>query len=190
MKIGIMGGTFDPIHNGHLIIARYAKEHCGLDRVIFMVSGNPPHKQNNITDAGLRLEMTRLALRNDSDFEVSDYEVNRSEYSYTVNTLYYLNKLYPDDDIFFIIGGDSLRDFPKWYKPEEIVRLCTILVYPRPGINTDTQLDIIRNKYGGRIEIINAPMLEISSSEIRTRIAEGKSVRHFIPDNLLEEYFL
>lgn len=191
MKIGIMGGTFNPIHNGHLIIARYAKEQYKLDRVIFMVSGNPPHKKDNhITDAKIRFEMTRLALEKDKDLEACDYEVNRKEYSYTANTLEYLKSLYPDDEIYFIIGGDSLRDFPKWYKPERITELCTILVYPRPGVDTDKEIDDIKNKYGKEVKKIHAPVFEISSTEIRKRLEEGKSVRHFIPDNVLEKYFL
>lgn len=185
-KIGIMGGTFNPVHNAHLIMARYAKEQYGLDDIIFMTSGNPPHKKNmDMPDAKVRHEMLKAAIGNDADFTADDYEVNLSEYSYSVNTLRHLKKLYPDDSIYFIIGGDSLCDFPKWYKPQEILSLCTLLVYPR---KTDTEADINKTKemYGGDIFLINSPEIEISSTEIRKRLAEGKSVRHMIPDSVLE----
>ena len=185
-KIGIMGGTFNPVHNAHLIMARYAKEQYGLDDIIFMTSGNPPHKKNmDMPDAKVRHEMLKAAIENDADFTADDYEVNLSEYSYSVNTLRHLKKLYPDDSIYFIIGGDSLCDFPKWYKPQEILSLCTLLVYPR---KTDTEADInkIKEMYGGDIFLINSPEIEISSTEIRKRLAEGKSVRHMIPDSVLE----
>ena len=185
-KIGIMGGTFNPVHNAHLIMARYAKEQYGLDDIIFMTSGNPPHKKNmDMPDAKVRHEMLKAAIENDADFIADDYEVNLKEYSYSVNTLRHLKKLYPDDSIYFIIGGDSLCDFPKWYKPQEILSLCTLLVYPR---KTDTEAVINKTKemYGGDIFLINSPEIEISSTEIRKRLAEGKSVRHMIPDSVLE----
>lgn len=185
-KIGIMGGTFNPVHNAHLIMARYAKEQYGLDDIIFMTSGNPPHKKNmDMPDAKVRHEMLKAAIGKDTDFIADDYEVNLSEYSYSVNTLRHLKKLYPDDSIYFIIGGDSLCDFPKWYKPQEILSLCTLLVYPR---RTDTTASInkVKEMYGGDIFLINSPEIEISSTEIRKRLAEGKSVRHMIPDSVLE----
>ena len=125
MKIGIMGGTFNPIHNAHLLIAEMAREEYGLDRVIFITDGNPPHKSANVT-AKQRFEMTHIAIADNSAFEEDDFEINRSEKSYTVNTLGYLKEKYPNDDLFFIIGEDSLNDFDKWYKPDKILEIfCT-----------------------------------------------------------------
>ena len=109
MKIGIMGGTFNPIHNAHLLIAEMAREEYGLDRVIFITDGNPPHKSANVT-AKQRFEMTHIAIADNSAFEEDDFEINRSQKSYTVNTLGYLKEKYPNDDLFFIIGEDSLKD--------------------------------------------------------------------------------
>lgn len=185
-KIGIMGGTFNPVHNAHLIMARYAKEQYGLNNIIFMTSGNPPHKQNvNMPDAEVRHKMLRLAIGADDDFTADDYEVKSSSYSYSVNTLKYLKGIYPNDRIYFIIGGDSLKDLPKWYKPREILSMCTLLVYPRKG-DTEGQISKIKKMYGGEIYPISSPELEISSTEIRKRLTEGKSVRHMIPDRVLE----
>ena len=187
-KIGLMGGTFNPVHNAHLIMAEYAKEQYCLDYVIFMTSGNPPHKRDiDMPDASVRHEMLCLALKEDKDFISDDYEVKLSGYSYSVNTLKYLNEKYPDDDIYFIVGCDSLADFPKWYKPDEILKLCTVLVYPRSN-NTDIseQINIIQNKYGGKIYSVNAPLVGISSTEIRERIRSGKSIRHMIPENVFK----
>ena len=110
MKIGIMGGTFNPIHNAHLLIAEMAREEYGLDRVIFITDGNPPHKSANVT-AKQRFEMTHIAIADNSAFEEDDFEINRSEKSYTVNTLGYLKEKYPNNDLFFIIGEDSLNEF-------------------------------------------------------------------------------
>ena len=131
-KIGIMGGTFNPIHNGHIKIAQAAKSEYHLDKVIFLTSGNPPHKRDEaILDAKIRHIMVKRAISGIDGFEPCDYEVNRTEYSYSVNTLRHFKETMPDDELFFIIGGDSLRDFHKWYQPDEILKLCTLLVYDR-----------------------------------------------------------
>lgn len=184
MKTGIMGGTFDPIHIAHLIIPRYAKEQFGLDRIIFMPGGSPPHKPG-VTDKHLRLEMTRLGV--DGEFDVSDYEVRKDEYSYTLKTLEYLKEKYPNDELFFIIGEDSLRDISKWYRPEDILSLCTLLVFPRiSGASLSEAIAAARKRLNGKILAVNAPVFGISSSEIRYRLSEGKSVRHMTPDSVIE----
>ena len=182
MRTGIMGGTFNPIHNAHLIIARYAKEQFNLDRVIFMTSGNPPHK-NQLTDKHIRYHMTKLAAAD--EFEVSRYEVDREEYSYTLTTLKHLQAT--GDELFFIIGEDSLDTIDQWYKPEEISKLCTLLVFPRNSAN-ELQNKIIQAKtwLDGEIFPINAPIFGLSSTEIRQRIKEGKSVKNMLPDSVLE----
>ncbi|MCH5210387.1 MAG: nicotinate-nucleotide adenylyltransferase [Oscillospiraceae bacterium] len=186
MNIGIMGGTFDPIHSAHLLIAEMAREEFNLHRVVFMTGGNPPHK-TDITPSSMRFQMTRLAISDNPYFADDDYETKKTEKSYTVRTLEYLKDKYPEDELFFIIGEDSLKDFPMWYKPEEILKMCTLLVFPRTSHSAlaDT-LNEMRIKYGDNILPINAPIMEISSTEIRDRIGKGKTVKYMLPDKVIE----
>ncbi len=178
MKIGIMGGTFDPIHNAHITIAKKAKEQFLLDKVIFMPSGNPPHK-SEITDKNIRFEMVKLAIKN--EFEISDYEIKKEEYSYTLNTLKHFHTLYPDGELYFIIGEDSLNDIYKWYKPKEILALCNLLVFPRISkTDTSQKSEEVMTNLGGNIQVIDAPITQISSTQIRNMIKENKNV-----DNML-----
>jgi len=171
-KIGIMGGTFDPIHFGHLKIASSAKSEYHLDKVIFLTSGNPPHKRDKtILDAKIRHIMVKLAIDGIDGFEASDYEVNRKEYSYSVNTLKHFRETMPDDELFFIIGGDSLRDFHKWYQPDEILKLCTLLVYDRNGGEHTSDFS----------KPISGATIDISSTEIRKKLENGEDVSAFIP---------
>ena len=187
IKTGIMGGTFNPIHNGHLIIALYAKEQFDLDEIWFMVSGNPPHKQkSNVCDAQIRYKMTNLAIEDNKDFIPCDYEIRKKGRSYTVDTLKYLNKAYTDRKFYFIVGQDSLHDFPKWYKPEEILSLATVLVFPRNSASLEDEAERIRRLYGGDIQIISAPLIGFSSTQIRQRVSEGKSIRYMVPDIVCE----
>ena len=175
-KIGIMGGTFNPIHNGHLKIASAAKSEYHLDKVIFLTSGNPPHKQGEaILDAKIRHIMVKHAISGIEGFEPCDYEVNRPEYSYSVNTLRHFKEIMPKDELFFIIGGDSLRDFHKWYMPDEILKLCTLLVYDRNG--GDFKSDFAKPIHG---EPFN-----ISSTDIREKIKNNQDISGLVPDNVL-----
>ncbi len=184
MKIGIMGGTFNPIHNAHIYIARSAREQYELDRIVFMPSGNPPHK-TCVTDKKYRYEMTKLAVGN--EFDVSDYEVNKEEYSYTLNTLKYFHTIYPDDEIYFIIGEDSLNDIFDWYKPNEIVKLCKLLVFPRVSLeNTTKTAKEVMGKLDARIYVINSPIFNISSTKIREMIKNGDDVQNLISKEVLK----
>lgn len=185
MKTGIMGGTFNPVHNAHLLIAEIAREEYGLDRIIFITGGNPPHKTSNVS-AEHRFEMTHLAIEDNEYFEDDDFEIKRSEKSYTLHTLRYLKDKYPEDELFFIIGEDSLFDLPKWYKPKEILELCSLLVFARRSHKTVLgTLNKMREKYSGDIYPISAPISEISSTDIRNRIRNTKTVRYMIPDRVL-----
>lgn len=185
MKTGIMGGTFNPVHNAHLLIAEIAREEYGLDRIIFITGGNPPHKASNVS-AEHRFEMTHLAIEDNEYFEDDDFEIKRSEKSYTLHTLRYLKDKYPEDELFFIIGEDSLFDLPKWYKPKEILELCSLLVFARRSHETLLgTLNKMREKYKGNIYPISAPIMQMSSTDIRNRIRDTKTVRYMIPDRVL-----
>ncbi len=186
MRTGIMGGTFNPPHNAHLLIAELAREQYGLDRVLFITSGDPPHK-NDIIEAERRFNMTRLAIEGNKYFADDNFEVKRNSKSYTVRTLEYLKSKYPGDELFFIIGEDSLSDFSKWYMPERILELCALLVFPRTSRETLLgTLKSARDKFGGNIMPINAPVIEISSTDIRERLRKNKTVRYMLPDSVIQ----
>ena len=176
-KIGILGGTFNPIHNGHIEIARRAREQYGLEKVIFLTSGNPPHKQNTkVLDAKIRHIMVKRAISPFDGFQACDWEVRREEPSYTRDTLLYFKEVYPSVEFYFIIGGDSLKDFDKWYMPKEILRLCTLLVYDRK--NGVLESDFAKRILGGKIDI--------SSCEIREDVKNGRNIDSKVPKCVCE----
>lgn len=187
-NVGIMGGTFDPPHFAHLLIAESAYEQADLDYVLFMPGGNPPHKNgNDVTEAYLRFEMLNVAISNNSHFKISDYEVKKQGYSYTVNTLEYLKEKNPDDNLFFILGEDSLAYLDKWYCPEKIVEYANIVVYPRgSNSNLKYEVDRIKKQLGADIKIIDAPVFDISSSKIRDRVKEKKTIRYMTPQGVID----
>ena len=186
-KIGILGGTFNPIHLAHLYIAYEAKSQLNLDKVIFIPAGSPPHKKNqNIVEASLRYEMVNEAIKSYEDFEISDYEVHKKGFSYTFETLRnFKNK---DNELYFITGADCLMDIEKWKNPEEIFKLSKFVVFNRPGYNKDkleTQKIKIEDKFNTKITFLDIINLEISSSMIRERISEGKRVDFFLSKEVL-----
>ncbi len=187
IKVGILGGTFDPIHYGHIALAETALSQYGLDRVLVMTGGNPPHKRDReITDARVRHEMVRLALVREDRIDAFDYEVAKTEYSYTAKTLTELKTLYPDWEIYFIIGEDSLDDLPKWYEPEAVCKNAVLLVYPRASESRLDELIKERSEeFDGDIRPINAPVIGISSTDIRSRIKEGRDTKGLISDDVL-----
>lgn len=185
--IGIMGGTFNPIHYAHLLIAQSAYEQLKLDKVLFITGGNPPHKDGQpIVDAKLREQMVESAISENPGFEVCSYETDKQEYSYTAETLEYLKKTNPQDNFFFIIGADSLAYLERWYKPEKIAELATIAVYERDGFDTFALAHRIIEFINAKVVIIDAPQFDISSSLIRQKIREGKSVKYMVPDAVIE----
>ena len=191
-RIGIMGGTFDPIHNGHLAAAEAARRGFGLDKVLFIPTGYSPHKNNKlITPCSQRYEMTMLAVSNNEYFDVSKIEMERSGASYTVDTLYELNQRFGKKaKIYFIAGGDSMSEIFTWKSPESIFKLCSIISVSRPGVENETlnrQIEIARGSYGAKIYSLRMPFLEISSSDIRKRIEIEQPVKYLLPE-AVEKY--
>jgi nicotinate-nucleotide adenylyltransferase len=191
-KIGIMGGTFDPIHYGHLVAAEVARAEFGLDKVIFIPAGRPPHKQQQgITDPEHRYLMTALAISSNPNFEVSRLEVDKNELTYTIDTVKELQGLYGEDtDIYFITGADAVLELLTWYKIEELLTLCTFIAVTRPGFDRrilEQKIGEISSKYNGEILFIEVPLLAISSTDIRERIRSGKPIKYLLPE-AAEEY--
>lgn len=187
-KIGIFGGTFNPIHNGHLMIAQYAMEECNLSEVIFLPNGNPPHKNaDNLADAIHRLNMVKLAVSDCLNFSVSDYEIKREESSYTVDTNAYLKTLY-NCPLYFIIGADSLYTLNKWKSPERLIKECRFIVADRlcKDVN-DVRKECERlNSLGGDFTYLSMPRYDISSTELRKEIYDGNYFTGHIPANVIE----
>jgi len=184
-KIGLFGGSFDPIHNGHLMIAARAQKLLFIDRVIFIPAAIPPHKQHlTLTNKNHRLQMAKLAIENYPDFEVSDIEIQRSGISYTIDTLLFFRKHFnlTSDQIYFIIGADSLIDFHKWRNPEKIIENCNIVVYDRAGIDINSIGGDLKKK----VSFLNAPLIDISSTTIRNKIMSGKALNKLLPEKVAD----
>lgn len=185
MKIGLMGGTFNPPHNEHIIMAKAAYDEFLLDKVMFVTGGNPPHKITQ-TDAKIRNHMIKLAIRGYKEFEICEYEINKDGYSYTSDTLRYLNEKYPDDRFYFIIGGDSLDAFFSWHEPKEILKRCTLLVCPRNGYPKEKDVEKFNEENMSDVRILHAPEAEISSSDIRKKVQKGENVFEYLDKNVYE----
>jgi nicotinate-nucleotide adenylyltransferase len=188
-RVGLFGGTFDPPHVGHLILASEAKSQLELTRVLWTVTPDPPHKQDqSITSLEHRLAMVKLAIQDEPSFELSDIELSRSGPHYTVDTIKLLAHENPNAEIVPIIGGDSLNDLPTWHKPKEILFAAHwVGVMRRPGEETD--LEMLERKLPGissKVHYVEAPLLEIASSEIRERAASGKPFRYYLPESVYE----
>ena len=187
LKVGIMGGTFNPIHEGHLMIARAAKKAAGLDKVIFLPSGQPPHKQStSLASAVSRLNMTILAVHGQEGFEVSDMEVLREGTTYTVDTMRELTATRPDVEWYYIIGGDTLFQLLTWRTPEKIAGLLKggMIVVPRPGADCEAlreQAEKLKDSIGLKTLIAEEGGPDISSTEIRECLIKGESVSGLIP---------
>jgi nicotinate-nucleotide adenylyltransferase len=183
-RIGLFGGTFDPPHLAHLVLAERAREQLALDRVIWMPTGRPPHKRGKtLAPSADRLRMTRLAVRGNRAFTVSTFETRRRGASYTIETLRALANDHPGAELFLVIGEDSLDDFNDWREPESILALATLAVAPRPASLARTPRRSPRPR-GRRPRAlwIEAPSLDISSSAIRARARTGDSLRYLVPD--------
>lgn len=188
VKKAIFGGTFDPIHNGHLHIAYEALYKLGLEKIIFIPSGTPPHKVGrSITNAYLRYQMVRMAIRGEKSFEISNYEINKSSLSYTYQTLQYFNNAEKNTEWYFLTGVDCLMDIEKWKNTEDIFQLCKLIVFNRPGYsieNIQEQKKKLEAKYFNKIHLLDIALLDISSTDIRNKIVEGKNVSYLLPENV------
>ena len=187
-RIGIFGGTFDPIHTGHLIMAENVKEQVHLDTVLFVPSGNPPLKDiSGVSPAEIRAKMVRLAISSNSSFGISEVEMNApaGEKTYTVNTLLKLREEYSAEQVKFylIIGMDQLIDLHKWKDPGKLFMLSEVVVINRPGY----LIQQVENDYGRQCIYVPVPNIDISSTDIRFRIQEKRSIRYLVPE-LVEEY--
>lgn len=184
-KVGILGGTFNPVHIGHLILAETAYETFDLDYVLLMPNGNPPHK--NIKSEGNsnhRINMLKLAVKDNPHLRLSSFEFDRKEVVYTYKTLELLKKEHPDTKYYFILGADSLFDLKKWQKPDVICKNATLLAAVRDELGRESvkqQIALLEDEFQAEIHLMDTPNLSFSSHNIRERIKNGKTVTYYIP---------
>jgi nicotinate-nucleotide adenylyltransferase len=196
MRLGIFGGTFDPPHLGHLILAAESADQLALDKVLWVITADPPHKQaEEITPLSIRLEMLTAALDDDPRFEISRVDIERPGPQYAVDTVQILKELNPGSQLFYLLGGDSLHDLPKWYAPQRLLAsVDAVGVMRRPGDLID--LGGLERSLPGlskRVRFVEAPLLEIASRDIRERIVAHRHHRYFLPETvytLIEQYGL
>ncbi|MCE2462498.1 MAG: nicotinate-nucleotide adenylyltransferase [Dehalococcoidia bacterium] len=182
MRVGILGGTFDPIHVGHLLIAEDARVSMELEEVLFIPTGQPWMKSGRaLSPAHHRMNMVRMAIASNPFFRASSMEIERPGPTYTVDTLREMrHELGGEDDLYFILGSDSSDEFHRWKEPEEVLRLCTIVTMPRPG-SLKHGLSAIDQSGSGNVVLLEGPLMDISGTEIRRRVSLGLSVRYLVP---------
>ena len=189
LRLGIMGGTFDPIHVGHLILAEQVADALSLDRILFIPTGNPSFKRDKLVrPAADRLRMVELAIEDNPRFLASDMEVVREGVTYTLDTLRELHTLLPDTaELFFIMGSDTLLTLDHWRASEELAKLACFVGVNRPGDSLASEDDLARLRaLGFDVVLLEAPALEVSSSDIRQRLESGRSVRYLVPDSVIQ----
>jgi nicotinate-nucleotide adenylyltransferase len=184
-RLGIIGGTFDPVHYGHLVAAQYAAYGFHLDRVIFMPAAKPPHKNaEGVLDARHRVAMVELAIADNPAFEMSTLEVERSGVSYTIDTIEILQQTYPGAEIYFIMGMDSIYILDTWKDIERLVLMCRFIVVTRPAYElkrSDPALQKVPPGFWTRVDFLEIPAIDISSTDLRTRVRQGKPIRYLLP---------
>lgn len=184
MRLGLLGGTFDPPHFAHLVLAEEAIAQLKLDRLLFVLTADPPHKQDQaITPISQRIAMLQAAIADNPDFEFSRLEIDRLGPHYAVDTVRLVKEEQPDAEVVYLMGTDSLVDLPTWHAPKGFVAACDLLgVMRRPGDGIGLQaVEAVLPGVAAKVRFIEAPLLEISSSEIRQRIAEGQPYRYYLP---------
>lgn len=175
MRLGVMGGTFDPIHLGHLRAAESARESVPLDLVLFVPSSVPPHRDPPATSGRDRLEMVRLATASHPGFDASDVELRREGHSFTVDTLRDLSRMRPDDELFLVVGSDTYAELDGWREPEVLRALCRVVVVARPDADAPANTQAL---------CVDGPTLPVSATQIRERVRAGRSVRFLVPDDV------
>jgi nicotinate-nucleotide adenylyltransferase len=186
-RIGIFGGTFDPVHLGHLIMAEQCREAGKLDEVWFIPAARPPHKQDRPrTSFSYRVEMLALAIAGMPAFRVNELEKDRAGPSYTADTLTELHRLHPQVDFALLLGSDCLPDLPGWHEPERILKLAELLIYARPGWSEITPEGLrkslrLSENTSLRMRLVAGPLIDIASRDLRQRAAEGRSLRFLVP---------
>ncbi|MBI5475601.1 MAG: nicotinate-nucleotide adenylyltransferase [Ignavibacteriales bacterium] len=186
MNIGIFGGSFNPPHMGHLIVAESVRDQLRLDKILFIPAAQSPNKPDtSLAVAKHRLEMTELAVKGCTGFEVSNIEIERKGLSYTVDTVQALAALYPNSDLSLIIGSDNLIEFEAWKSPDEIVLKANLIVMSRPGFSPNMS----KSKYLRSAKIVNVPQVGISGTDIRRKVKLGRSIRFLVPKSV-EDYIL
>ncbi len=185
MRLGVFGGTFDPVHWGHLLMAEQCREQCRLDQVWLLPAGLPPHKTDAaISTGGQRAEMLEFATAGHAELIVNRMELSRAGKTYTVDTLEELHADRPEDELFFLIGGDSLADLPSWREPERIVELATVVAVNRGDRPLPSREELTRRlgeKIAARVELVTMPGIDLSATDIRRRVRDGKSIRYMLP---------
>ncbi len=176
-KVGILGGTFNPPHMGHLMMAEQVKDQLDLDKIFFMPTAQPPHSSVTKTTIASekRVQMLELATMDNSDFEIERYEVDKGGKNYTYDTMKALIELYPTVDFYFIVGGDMIADMPTWYRIDELIELVQFVGVNRPGYSVETDYPII---------MVDIPMIDISSSTIRKKVAMNCSIKYLVPEDV------
>ncbi len=191
MRIGIFGGTFDPVHMGHLILAEQCRTQANLDQVWFVPSAQPPHKDRGVTRFEQRCDMLDLAIAGHPAFRVNRIEKERSEPSFTAVTLDQLHERHPGDEFVLLLGSDCLPDLPGWYEPQRVIERAELVVVPRPGVMLWTAARLAAALRVGepavRMRFVACPMIEIASRELRRAITDGMSIRYMVP-RAVEEY--
>ncbi len=188
MKIGIFGGSFDPVHNAHINMAKCAMEQSGLDRVIFVPNGNPPHKTELMAESTQRLDMLKLATYGISGFEVSDYEIKKENLCYTVDTMRYFKKIYPDATLMFIVGADSLDYIHKWNRADELKSENTFIAVNRSFTQDyDFEDNVLKCRSSGwNIVTADMPFMDVSSTKIRALAEMGQDVSEYVPKKVAQ----
>jgi nicotinate-nucleotide adenylyltransferase len=187
-KIGIMGGTFNPIHFGHLILAEHAFSFLELHSILFIPTGNPPHKKDKeIIDKKHRYRMVQLAIEDNSHFDLSDIELNQEGYSYSINTINQLKEENLNTEYYFIIGADSFFQIHNWREPEALLNQCHLVVASRNEYKSDDLMarkEELETNYQANIHILPMPKIEISSSNLRDRVKNGHTIKYMIPKDI------